>query len=125
MITYSRNAARATIRKDKKIARVNYHGPICMAGFVDLVGKVIAESADAKSLIARLDTAAFCLHEPPPVHKVLEGMVFPPSILVVSPHQYSLWTAYARQVSKAGVSCAIFAVSQLELAERLALVLAT
>lgn len=125
MITYSRNAARATILKDKKIARIQYHGPIGTACFVDLVGKVIGESADAKSLIARLDTAAFCLHEPPPVHQELAGMVFPPSILVVSPHQYNLWTAYARQVSRVGVSCAIFAVSQLELAEQMVMVLAT
>lgn len=117
MVTYSRNAAKGIVRRDGRIARVEYRGPICEAGFADLVGKVISSTCDSAAVLVRMDKAAFLLAEPPPVHEVLSGMVFPPAVLVVEPHQYDLWRDYAKNLAEVGISCAIFARSQLEMAE--------
>lgn len=120
MVTYSRNAAKGIVRKDGRIARVEYRGPIGLECFADLVGSVISTTSESASVLVRMDKATFLLAEPPPVHKVLNGLIYPPAILVVEPRQYELWSDYAKNLANAGVSCAIFANSQLELAERLA-----
>lgn len=118
MVTYSYNAAKSTVRLENGIARINHYGPICPLAFAYLGERLIARSRSAEAVLARMDKAAFLLPEPPMAHAQLGTMDFPTSGLIVLPEQYEFWSAYARNLAVVGVNCAIFATSQIELAER-------
>lgn len=118
MVTYSYNAAKSTVKVEGGISRISHYGPICPGAFTHLVDKVITKSLTADAVLVRMDKAAFLLPEPPRAHEQLERVIFPTSGLIVLPEQYEFWMAYSRSLALVGVNCAIFATSQVELAER-------
>lgn len=118
MVTYSYKAAKSTVEVESGISRISHYGPICPLAFAHLVDKVISKSLAADAVLVRMDRAAFLLPEPPRAHEQLGRVEFPTSGLIVLPEQYEFWLAYSRNLALVGVNCAIFATSQLELAER-------